>query len=432
MIDYKKFKIERLDPISPTFCAAKWLSADFWLETGTTSSCHLPPPHKIDLNSVANNIHTINNTKEKIDQRSQMLDGKRPGGCSNCWQIEEKNAEAITERIVTSYDNYSDRDFTTLDLSINQVPKIITVAFDSLCNFTCSYCDAGSSSSWATDLKINGPFKGIVGDSRNTYQRLGKKDKLSDLEYNFILNKFTDYVMANMSDIEYIRCLGGEPLFSQNFWKFLDTICQQDCSQLNLIIVTNLSDTGRIKKILNYRSKFKSIEFNVSIENIGDRAEFVRTGLDWQVFESNLHLLLESDVEIKLLSTVGLLALDGLNDFLNWYKIYDTRIKLDMFRLRYPIFQAPQVLPSNLKKHYGQILDLWISSNPQGSKTSPHLSEQIKNIVTILNDDCIIYNNVDVDVLRTSAKQFYKEYAVRHKHSIKDIFSSEMSDWILN
>ena len=109
MIDYKKFKIERLDPVSPTFCAAKWLSADFWLESGTTSSCHLPPPHKIDLNSVANNIHTINNTKEKINQRSQMLEGKKPEGCSNCWQVEEKNSEAITERIVTSYDNYSDR-----------------------------------------------------------------------------------------------------------------------------------------------------------------------------------------------------------------------------------------------------------------------------------------------------------------------------------
>jgi len=193
MIDYKKFKIEVLDPISPTFCVSKWHQADFWLETGMTSSCHLPSPHKIDLNEVSRNIQTLHNTKEKLDQKQQMLQGQKPAGCSNCWQVEELDPDAISERIGGSY-NMRDYDFDKMDLSEDRIPGKVTVAFESYCNFTCSYCDASQSSSWATDLKINGPYKKIQGDTRNTYQRLGTSNRLSPEQHQFIAEKFNEWI----------------------------------------------------------------------------------------------------------------------------------------------------------------------------------------------------------------------------------------------
>ena len=152
MTDYKQFKIERLDPISPTFCAAKWLTSDFYLYTGSTSSCHLPTPDKIDFDLVEQDINYFNNTKEKLEQRQLMLRGHQPAKCSNCWQVENSSADAISERVLYSQKFIQD-DFSLLDLTVKQKPKHITVAFDTLCNFTCSYCDASQSTSWATDRK---------------------------------------------------------------------------------------------------------------------------------------------------------------------------------------------------------------------------------------------------------------------------------------
>ena len=429
MSNYKKFKIERLDSISPTFCAAKWTTADFWLETGTTSSCHLPAPHTIDLTALGSNINTIHNTKQKLHQKEQMLAGLKPSGCSNCWQVEEANNESMSERIVSSY-LYSQHDFNSFDLSDNSVPDMITVSFDSLCNFTCSYCDASQSSSWFTDLKINGPYKQIYGDPRNTYQRLGTSKRLSLADNTFINHTFTDYVIKNLKNIRSIRCLGGEPLISPNFWKFLDNIAQYDCTSVTLHVVTNLSDLTRLTKLLNQTTKFKKIIIEASIENIEARAEFIRTGISWETFNTNLTYLLAQRIDVILLATISNAALDGLVEFLNWYTNKAKYIGLEIYRLRHPNFQAMQVLPMELKLSYSTALTTWLTDNEQ--YISNQLNEQVKNIVTILKDDCIIYNDTDITILRNSAKTFYREYAIRHSHNIRNIFSTLMADWILN
>ena len=429
MIDYKKFKIERLDPISSTFCATKWATSDFWLETGMTSSCHLPPPHKINLIDIQENINLLHNTKEKLNQKELMLQNEKPAGCSNCWQVEELNNESISERIASSY-MYSNSDFNTFDLTVNHIPEKITVAFDSLCNFTCSYCDASQSSSWATDLKINGPYKKIFGDSRNTYQRLGSSNKLLPKEFDFISEKFIEYVSNNLTKIKFIRCLGGEPLISVNFWLFISKITQLDCSNIELCIITNLSDKNRVNKLLTYTDKFKKITIHASIENTKLHAEFIRSGLKWDNFESNFKYLVDTNIEITLISTVSGLALDGLINFLDWYKPYSDRVSLDLFRLRHPNFQAIQVLPKHLKDIYWHNLEIWLEENKKD--LAEPLVEQIKNIMTIIKDDCIIYDNVNINVLQQSFKEFYKQYAIRRQHQIRNVFSEEMSSWILN
>jgi hypothetical protein len=44
---FSEFKQRMIDPISETFCAAKWYNATIWLGHGQTTSCHHPPGHYI-------------------------------------------------------------------------------------------------------------------------------------------------------------------------------------------------------------------------------------------------------------------------------------------------------------------------------------------------------------------------------------------------
>ena len=80
---------EKLDSVSPSFCLAKWNQVSLHLPTGMTNSCYHPPLHRIDAKAVADNPARLHNTYEKIEQRKQMLSGKRPPGCSYCWKIHE-------------------------------------------------------------------------------------------------------------------------------------------------------------------------------------------------------------------------------------------------------------------------------------------------------------------------------------------------------
>ena len=59
----KDFKKQFLDPISGSFCMAKWMEATMWLYLGETASCHHNPTHKIDLDP--NDPKTLHNTPQK-------------------------------------------------------------------------------------------------------------------------------------------------------------------------------------------------------------------------------------------------------------------------------------------------------------------------------------------------------------------------------
>ena len=60
-----EFKRTALDPLSASFCAAKWYNATIWLGSGQTTSCHHPPAHAIDVEAIKTNPKAIHNTDEK-------------------------------------------------------------------------------------------------------------------------------------------------------------------------------------------------------------------------------------------------------------------------------------------------------------------------------------------------------------------------------
>ena len=57
-----EFKRTALDPLSASFCAAKWYNATIWLGSGQTTSCHHPPAHLVDKDKVSINPRLLHNT----------------------------------------------------------------------------------------------------------------------------------------------------------------------------------------------------------------------------------------------------------------------------------------------------------------------------------------------------------------------------------
>ena len=61
----EEYKKRIIDPISDSFCAAKWYNATIWLGHGQTTSCHHPPAHWISKDELETNFTAIHNTKHK-------------------------------------------------------------------------------------------------------------------------------------------------------------------------------------------------------------------------------------------------------------------------------------------------------------------------------------------------------------------------------
>jgi hypothetical protein len=76
-------------------------------------------------------------------------------------------------------------------------------------------------------------------------------------------------------------------------------------------------------------------------------------------------------------------------------------------------------------------IEEWIDQNREYFNTAI-FNVGLENIVTILKDECTIYDNVGIETLQQSAKEYYKQYADRHKHNIRNTFSEPLANWILN
>ena len=100
-------------------------------------------------------------------------------------------------------------------------------SFDRTCNFACSYCNAGYSTTWGKDIDKFVLIKNLNQYRAGAYQNNGEwKDAYGKY------NEQNPYVQAFLKwwpdliegGLEEIRITGGEPCESPNFWNFLNVM----------------------------------------------------------------------------------------------------------------------------------------------------------------------------------------------------------------
>jgi organic radical activating enzyme len=376
-LDYKK-KI--LDTKSASFCAAKWYNATIWLGSGMTTSCHHPLPHKIDLEEIKTNPSAIHNTRQKKEQRRQMQAGERPAGCEYCWKIEDIDRDNISDRVYKSK-IYPDGDLQkAYDTDHNEDVnlKTLEIAFDRTCQFACTYCNPAFSSTWANNIKQQGPYTGLQSDGRNHFTHAHdsaepyKKD-----ESNPYVEAFYKWWESDLhKSLDELRITGGEPMMSPNLWRLLDWIeTQGDKMNPKMRIAIN-SNLGAKQSIIDrFKTKlkgFKNFHLYTSCEATFEQAEYIRDGLHYGEWHSQvLHMMVDKvPSEIHNMATINALCLETLPEFLEkmiWFKnaskVYGPTINFTLNILRFPSFQSPLVLPDDLRNKFKGNLEKFLTSN---------------------------------------------------------------------
>ena len=151
------FKKAFLDPVSDSYCLAKWYEATMWLYIGHTASCHHNPTHKIDLDPKAPG--SLHNTPIKIHERNKMRKGEKPEGCRYCWNAEDMGV--VSDRVYKSQ-GYDTKLIATSRKTDHPIPQKLEIAFDRTCNLACAYCEPKFSTTWANDIKKHGSYELIT------------------------------------------------------------------------------------------------------------------------------------------------------------------------------------------------------------------------------------------------------------------------------
>ena len=370
------FKKEFLDPVSDSFCLAKWFEATIWLYIGQTASCHHNPTHKIKLDPKAPG--SLHNTVEKIHERQRMRKGEKPKGCNYCWNAEETGV--ISDRVNKSK-GYDTKLIAKAQKDDYPIPQKIEIAFDRTCNLACAYCEPKFSTTWANDIKKHGSYNLITNDRFNK----DWKAELYKEEDNPYIDAFFQWWETLQHHLKVIRFTGGEPLLHKKFWDFLDKIDKEKTYRGSLIVNSNLiHHKGQVERFIE-KTKFlwddmvewdmehgavwpdkigwkpvgqwdRMVEIHTSCESNMTQAEFTRDGFKRDIWQDNVQKVLEtSGIRLTFTTAINNMSVWSYVDYLkrvnNLRRDFGKhRIQINSNRVYHPQFHQVALIPKEYRE----------------------------------------------------------------------------------
>lgn len=422
-----------INKVSPSFCVAKWKQVTMHLQNGHTHSCHHPNTHIVPLDEIRRNPTALHNTEFKKSQRKLMLEGQRPPECDYCWRAED------------SGNRYSDRTYKSSDISwavphietiantpwdSNVDPSYVEISFSNVCNFKCSYCSPNISSQWMEEIERYGHYPTSQKFNNLEWFKENQQMPIPNNQDNPYVEAFWKWFPDMYSQLKQFRITGGEPLLSKNTFKVLDYIIENPNPGLTFSVNTNMNVPDEIYnkfiekcKIIQDNKMIHHLQIFTSAEAYGKQAEYIRYGMNYNQWISNIELMLQEvpTAGVSIMSTYNILSVPSYKDFLadilrirlkyrhQAYKNHRMPITLDMPYLRHPDHQASYIMPQYLL-HYVEEQIKFMEENKEsrepGQEYTGFYDHEIYKLQRIYNIITTEFNNPTNSKRGTHRKDF--------------------------
>lgn len=440
---------------SSSMCTAKWLQLTLYLQNGYNHSCHHPSPHKIPVEEVLKDPRALHNSQYKMKQRTAMLNNKRPSECEYCWNIEDLPGENISDRTYKSSDTSWSMPYINDVLKAKDTnfinPSYLEVSFENTCNFKCAYCSPEISSKWMEEIKQHGHYPTTWGTGNLSWLEQTGRMPIPHREENPYIDAFWKWWPDLYPSLNTFRITGGEPLLSKNTWRVLEYIKNNPRKELNLAINSNLDvPDNLIDKLISYykeiRPNINSFELYTSAEAYGKQSEYIRFGMHYNKFMTNVKKILNlTDARINFMITFNILSVTSFTEFLDDIILLrhefnsddsDNRIPIMVAYLRWPRFLDVRLLPIEYKEKFKNKLtkyyknwtrETWRERRKTAIKEGLEFKEAGRFYLEEIDqfDRLLGYMNTDHEDRELEIgnfKSFIKEYDKRKDLNFNEIF----------
>lgn len=439
---------QKLDAVSPSMCLAKWKQVSLHLTNGMNNSCYHPPLHSIDASKLKDDPSALHNTDHKKQMRKLMLEGVRPEECGYCWAMEDNGK--LSDRHYRSGEPWAIKDYDSIiasDWDTPVLPSYVEVNFNSVCNLKCSYCSPQFSSSWMHESETQGAYPTSTPHNDPAYFR-GARRPIPHREYNPYVEAFWEWWPELYPELEHFRMTGGEPLMDKNTYRVFDYVINNPNPKLHLNVTSNFSVDEKLwqkylayVKMLTEDTKVEHFMQYVSLDAWGDRAEYIRNGLDFELLWDRVNQFLTEVPErssITFIVTMNNLSVTSLRDlFTGIYglrQVYSNtyqRVWFDTPVLRYPAWQSMQLLPESYAQELERIY-IWMMHYVETEETrfkgfKDYEIHRLDRDIAWMRDGL----NMDSQQRETHLADFYRFFSEHDRRRGTNFLATfpEMSEW---
>lgn len=326
------------------FCVLPWISLEA-SPIGTVRPCCLADDeihddfgNKCRLNT--HDFHSIRTTYHMRELREQFLNGEQPDTCRRCWAEEDSGRTSKRMHTLNRLKHMDNMDQWTADL---KPLMFIDFKLGNICNLKCRICGSWSSSTYAAEeLKFT---KNPKESFHYTMLRDGAWPRNSP-DFWTNLEQYKD-------QLRYLEFTGGEPFMIQEHFDLLKQLANEGYAE-NIEIHYNTNGTQWPEHAEEIWAKFRHVEIAFSIDDVGVRFEYQRSGANWREVNDNIQRFIHmrdrnANITLQVCSTVNVFNVYYLKELADW--IYSQTFDFIYWNM---LHDGPQYsvanLPSAIKK----------------------------------------------------------------------------------
>ena len=231
--------------------------------------------------------------------QQNMLDNVRDSGCQVCWKKEDRGFSSLRQH---SNEIYAKELKDVKEGKIPENPMYLDLRLGNLCNLKCRMCISDWSSQIAGEILdnpnedwIDTPTQKVIGLDNDTWETI---------------EKWIPYVKR-------VFMTGGEPTIIKRNLDYIDKIIESKfAKEVELIFTTNATNINQ--KFIDKSKEFKSVSFNVSIDAVGELANYIRNPSDWATIENNMQKLNQAGMGVSFNTTIQWLNMTRLNEIFDY------------------------------------------------------------------------------------------------------------------
>lgn len=245
------------------FCPLPWGS--IYVETdGRVDNCCISRNNLGNLHN--DKLANIISGPRNIAIKQDMINNVKAAGCRDCYPPNGDFSDRVflRDNQIRAFANWeSDGELFS---SVNNFRlRYADLRFRNTCNYGCVYCDPTLSSTIASELK---QFVSI------------DESAVADA---------TAYFVNNAHTLKKVYMAGGEPMLIKENQAILQRLLETnpDCM---FLVNTNLSMI-RNNRIFDLLTKFANVEWLISVDDMGEKYNYIRYPGNWRHFVNNLDYL---------------------------------------------------------------------------------------------------------------------------------------------